>query len=141
MADLQFVSFNLDGEKFGVDILSVREIVRMQPITRLPNVPDFIEGVINLRGEIIPVINLRRQLGMPPKESDEKSRIMVIELGDKKVGLIVDTVYRVLKVDEDKVEPPPEAVKLDSRHIAGIAKLNGDFMVILDLEGLISMGG
>ncbi|HID56815.1 TPA: purine-binding chemotaxis protein CheW [Candidatus Poribacteria bacterium] len=141
MADLQFVSFNLDGEKFGVDILSVREIVRMQPITRLPNVPDFIEGVINLRGEIIPVIDLRKRLGMPPGETDKKNRIMVVELGDKRVGLAVDAVSRVLKVNEDEIEPPPEAVKLNSRYITGIAKLDGDFMLILDLEGLISMGG
>jgi len=140
MADLQFVSFNLDGGKFGVDILSVREILRMQPITRLPNVPDFIEGVINLRGEIIPVIDLRKRLGMPPKEADKKSRIVVIELDDKKVGLIVDMVSRVIRVDENSVEPPPEAVKLDPRYITGIAKLEDDFMVILDLQGLITGG-
>ncbi|RKY00982.1 chemotaxis protein CheW [Candidatus Poribacteria bacterium] len=132
----QFVSFKLGEEKYGIDILSVKEIIRMQPVTRVPNTPEYVRGVINLRGEIIPIVDLRKKLGIPPTE-DKSNRIIVVEHQDKKVGFIVDSVSEVLRVEEDSIEPPPSMMRIDSRYISGIAKLDGEFMIVLDLNRLL----
>ncbi len=98
---IQLVSFNIGEEEFGVDILKVQEINRMVEITRVPNAPEYVEGVINLRGKVLPIIDLRNRLKMPPKEYDKNTRIVVVELESKVIGFIVDSVNEVLRINKE----------------------------------------
>lgn len=136
---LQVVSFKIGNEEFGVDILKVREINRLVQITRLPNTPNFIEGVMNLRGKVIPVINLRKRLGLGEKNYDKDIRIIVVELNDKTVGFIVDSVSEVLRLSKSIIEPPPELISgIDTEYITGIAKLEDKLLLLLDLEKILT---
>jgi len=115
---LQLVSFFIGNEEFGVDILYVQEINRMSQVTKVPNSPDFVDGVINLRGRVIPVIDLRLRLGMPKKEPDKNTRIIVMEVTGKTVGFIVDSVNEVLRIPKNVTEAPPDlAVGVNSEFI------------------------
>ena len=137
---LQLVSFCLGSEEFGIDILKVHEINRMSQITRVPSAPVFIEGIINLRGQVIPVISLRNKLGMDKKELDKDSRIVVVELKSKTVGFIVDSVSEVLRIDSSVVENPPSMVAgIQSDFITSIAKLENKLLILLDLEKVLSV--
>jgi purine-binding chemotaxis protein CheW len=136
---LQLVSFKIGEEEFGVDILSVQEINRMSQITKVPNTPEFIEGVINLRGRIIPVIDLRVKLGLPRKAHGKDTRIVVVELKGQTIGFIVDEVSEVLRIPKNITEPPPEmigGVKTD--YITSIGKLEDRLLILLDLEKILS---
>ncbi len=134
---LQLVTFGLGSEEFGVDILAVHEINRMLSLTRVPQAPPEVEGVINLRGKIIPVIELRRRFRMPESERSESSRIIVVEVGDKVIGFIVDRVHEVLRMDSSIVEPAPAMVcSIDSDFIAGVGKLPDRLLILLDLHKL-----
>ncbi|SHL01372.1 chemotaxis protein CheW [Rhodothermus profundi] len=136
---LQLVSFLIENEEFGVDILNVQEIIRPVDITRVPNAPAFVEGVINLRGRIVPVVDLRKRFNLPQRERDKNSRIIVVELGDKIVGFMVDAVREVLRVDPSVIEPPPElAIGIDAHYITGVAKLEDRLLILLDLERILS---
>jgi purine-binding chemotaxis protein CheW len=129
------VSFKIGGEEFGVDILKVQEINRMLLITSVPNTPGFIEGVINLRGKVIPVVDLRAKFGMPKKEHDKNTRIVVVELSNKTVGFIVDEVSEVLRIPKSITEPPPEMVSgIHSEFITGVGKLEDRLIILLELE-------
>ncbi|MNK72860.1 Chemotaxis protein CheW [compost metagenome] len=137
---LQLVSFNLDTEEFGVDIGAVQEIVRMPEITKVPRSPDFVEGVVNLRGKIIPVVDLRKRFRLPLGEATKSTRIIIVTIGGKTVGMIVDGVSEVLRLDAASVEPPPEMVTtaIDSAFLKGIAKLEGRLLILLDLELILN---
>lgn len=136
---LQLVSFLIENEEFGVDILNVQEIIRPVDITRVPNAPAFVEGVINLRGRIVPVVDLRKRFNMSQRERDKNSRIIVVELDDKIVGFMVDAVREVLRVDTNVIEPPPElAIGIDASYITGVAKLEDRLLILLDLERILS---
>ncbi|BBM68963.1 chemotaxis protein CheW [Rhodothermus marinus] len=136
---LQLVSFLIENEEFGVDILNVQEIIRPVDITRVPNAPAFVEGVINLRGRIVPVVDLRKRFNLPRRERDKNSRIIVVELGDKIVGFMVDAVREVLRVDAGVIEPPPElAIGIDAHYITGVAKLDDRLLILLDLERILT---
>jgi purine-binding chemotaxis protein CheW len=104
---LQLVGFRVGGEEFGIDILRVQEIIRAQQLTRVPNSPEFMEGVMNLRGKIIPVIALRKRFGLEEAPPDKQNRIVVVEIQGTVLGFIVDTVSEVLRIPADTVEPPP----------------------------------
>ena len=137
MADVpQLVSFNLGTEEFGVDIGAVQEIVRMPEITKVPRSPDFVEGVVNLRGKIIPVVDLRKRFRLPVGEATKSTRIIIVTIGGKTVGMIVDAVSEVLRLDAASVEPTPEMVAsaIDSAFLKGIAKLDGRLLILLDLD-------
>jgi purine-binding chemotaxis protein CheW len=135
---LQLVSFNIGQEEFGLDIQSVQEINRMVEITHVPNSPEFVSGVINLRGKVIPVINLRKRFGFPPRESDKNTRIIVVELGDMVVGFIVDAVSEVLRIPKNITEPPPSIVAgIGSEYITAVAKLENRLLILLDLERIL----
>lgn len=124
---LQLVSFVIGGEEFGIDILRVQEIIRPVPVTRVPHAPPFVEGVINLRGRIVPVVDARRRFGLPAREPGEDSRIVVVELEGRTVGFVMDAVREVIRIDRSVIEPAPElAVGLDADYIRGVAKLDGD---------------
>ena len=136
---LQLVSFKIGDEEFGVDILSVQEINRMSQITKVPNTPDFIEGVINLRGRIIPVIDLRVKLGMTRKDHGKNTRIVVVELKGQTIGFIVDEVSEVLRIPKNITEAPPEMVGgVNSDYITSIGKLEDRLLILLDLEKILS---
>ncbi|MBI4848402.1 MAG: chemotaxis protein CheW [Nitrospirae bacterium] len=135
---LQLVTFTLGNEEYAVDILKVQEINRITEITKIPNAPDYIEGVINLRGKVIPVINLRKKFGVYDKGSDENSRVIIMDIQGITNGLIVDSVSEVLRIPSDIVEPaPPMASTLSSRFIQGIAKLENRLIILIDIDKLI----
>jgi purine-binding chemotaxis protein CheW len=136
---LQLVSFKLREEEFGVDILQVQEIIRMQEITNVPNAPSFVEGVINLRGRVIPILDLRKRFGLEAKEHSKTTRIIVVMIGQVTVGLIVDEVSEVLRLPEDTVEPPPPIVAgIESDYIKGVGKLEDRLLILLDLNKILS---
>lgn len=143
---LQLVSFVIGKEQFGVDILKVQEIIRLSPITSIPNSPDFIEGVINLRGNIIPVIDLRKRLRLPaPAQGDngtkENTRILIIDVRDRVTGFIVDSVSEVLKIDSGMIQPPPEIVVagLKSQYLSGVCKLQERLLILLDFTKILQV--
>jgi purine-binding chemotaxis protein CheW len=136
---LQLVSFKIGDEEFGVDILSVQEINRMSQITRVPNTPDFIEGVINLRGRVIPVIDLRVKLGLTRIDHDKNTRIVVVEIKSQTIGFIVDEVNEVLRIPKDITEAPPDIVGgMNTDYITSIGKLEDRLLILLDLEKILS---
>ena len=137
---MQLVGFNIGTELFGVSILMVQEIIRSAPITTVPNSPDFIEGIINLRGNIVPVIDLRKRLNIYREDMDyEKSWILILNVNDRVTGFIVDFVTKVLKIDENTVEPPPDIVVagLESQYIRGVCKLDENLLILLDFNRIL----
>jgi len=136
---LQLVSFLIGNEEFGVEILYVQEINRMLPITKVPNSPEFVEGVVNLRGRVIPVIDLRRKLGMSRKEHDKNTRIIVVEVNGNTIGFIVDAVKEVVRIPKSIIEPPPELVAgVDAEFIRSVCKLEDRLLILIDLTKIIS---
>ncbi len=136
--DLQVVGFRIGTETFGVRIGSVREIVRVPEITAVPNAPDTIEGVINLRGKIIPVMDLRKRFGQEEIHSDKKNRILVVELDHKLVGLIVNSASEVLKIPPSDVEAPSTVfAEGESSYVTGVGKLKGRLIILLDIAKLL----
>ena len=135
---LQLVSFKLGDEEFGVDILRVQEINRMMQITRVPNSPDSVEGVINLRGRVIPVIDLRIKLNMSKIDYSPDTRIIVVEIKHQTVGFIVDSVREVLRIPENITENPPDMVSgINSQYITAVGKLEDRLLILLDLEKVL----
>ncbi len=136
---LQLVTFSIGEEEFGVDILKVQEIIRTMEITKVPRAQDFVEGVINLRGKVIPIIDLRRRFGFSSKEHDKHTRIIVIEINNMIVGFVVDSVSEVLRIPTATVEPPPPVVAgVESEYISGVGKLEDRLLILLDLDKLLS---
>jgi purine-binding chemotaxis protein CheW len=141
MRETQIVVCELAGERYGVDIGSVYEIIRFQPITAVPAAPAFVEGVLNLRGRIIPVVDLPGRFGLRSGERTKASRIVVAGTSGTRVGLIVDSVSEVLMVPEDAIDATPEvAGGRDSGYIRGIAKLGDQLIILLDLDALFGAG-
>lgn len=141
MAELQLVGFKLLNEEYVVDIMKIKEIIKISEITRIPEAQSFVEGVINLRGNIIPVINLKVRLGLSYSDDDNADRkIIVIEQDGKWIGMIVDMVTEVIRLDSTKIDPTPELVtSIDKKHIKGIGKYSEDrLLIILDIEKIIN---
>lgn len=142
----QIVIFELSSEYFGVDIAAVQSIIKIQPITKLPHTPEFVEGVTNLRGKVLPVIDLRKRFGVVAREMDRNSRIIVVSFDQNEVGMIVDEVSEVVTVPAGSVEAAPAiATTIDSTFIKGIAKLAGNsaqqedrLVILLDLAHVLS---
>ena len=136
---LQLVSFKVGEAEFGVDILRVKEINKMLELTIVPNTPEFVVGVVNLRGRIIPILNLRTRLGLPVKEYDLETRIIVVEMEDKTIGFIVDEVKEVLRIPKNITEPPPDIVSgVDSDYITAIGKMEDRLLILLDLTKVLT---
>lgn len=135
---LQLVSFHLGGEEYALEILKVQEIIRMVDLTRVPNSPDFVEGVINLRGKVIPVIGLRRRFHLEARKRDAQTRIIVVEISGSIVGFEVDAVNEVLRIPADTVEPPPRLAKTEREYVSGVGKLNNRLLLLLDVDRLMS---
>ncbi len=131
----QLVVFDLAGESFGVDINTVREIIRVQHVTRIPDAPSYVEGVMNLRGTVIPIVDLRTRFGLAVTEATAHSRVVVVDLGGAGVGVLVDGVREVLRIPASTVEPPSAVITtVDSYYLEGIANLDGRLLILLDLE-------
>lgn len=136
---LQLVSFTVGEELFAVDILRVQEINRMMALTKVPQSPPGVEGVINLRGRIIPVLDLRVQFGFPKGEATEQTRIIVIEISGNTIGFVVDSVREVMRIPASIVEPAPQVGSaVDSCYVSGVAKLEDQLLIMLELENLLS---
>jgi purine-binding chemotaxis protein CheW len=134
---IQLVGFRLDNEDYAIAITKIQEIILIKPITRIPQVPDFIEGLINLRGSVIPIVNLRKRFGLLPRELDDETRIIVVNVHDKTVGCIVDAVTQVMRINRDQIQPPPLGIlAVNHQYLAGLAKLDDRLMIILDIEKL-----
>ncbi len=131
----QLVVFELANEVYGINIGTVREIIRMQTVTYVPDSPDFVEGVINLRGRVIPVVDLRKRFGLPVTEATNESRVLVVDISGDDIGVIVDAVTEVQRISEDSVEPTTTLVTTeDSYYIEGIAKVDDQLLILLDLD-------
>ena len=137
---MQLVGFEVGREIFGVDILMVREIIRSAPITAVPNSPEFVEGVINLRGDIIPVIDLRKRLNLYRDETQDKNWVLILEVEGSVTGFVVDRVDDVLKIDQNNIEAAPEIVLagLESQYIRGVCEVAGKrLMILLNFDSIL----
>lgn len=141
LGEEQFVTFRLGDGEYGVPIAKIQEIDRASKMTRVPRSADYVDGITNLRGEVIPVINARKRFGLPPKEADERTRVIIMELGGVKTGLLVDSVREVLNLADKDIAPPPASLSttVDRQYISGIGKVDGDkrMIVLLDVERIL----
>jgi purine-binding chemotaxis protein CheW len=139
---LHLIAFQLGREEYGVPVASVREVSRVGEITRVPQAPEHIRGVMNLRGRILPVLELRTRLGHPPLEAPgPRARVVVAEIHGRVLGLLVDSVAQVLKVSADRVVPPPDdARSAAADYLTGVAQLDGRLIILLDLERMLQPG-
>jgi purine-binding chemotaxis protein CheW len=135
---LQLVSFRVGEEEYALDILRVQEIIRVQQLTRVPNSPDFVDGVINLRGKVIPVIALRKRFALKPSNHGKETRIIVVEIKGTVLGLIVDSVSEVLRIPISTVELPPRLGKVEREYVSGVGKLDNRLLILLDVDRLMS---
>jgi purine-binding chemotaxis protein CheW len=134
----QFVGFRLGGEDYAIAITKIQEIIVMKPITRIPQMPAFIEGLINLRGSVIPIINLRTLFGLPGCEIDDETRTIIVNVGDRTIGYIVDEVTQVMRIGGDQIQPAPVTITAASKqHIAGLARLEDRLLIILEIDKLL----
>lgn len=135
---VQLVSFMLDDVEYGVDILSVHEILRFPELTRLPNTPPFIKGVINLRGNVIPVVDMRIRFGFAEGAITDLTRIIVVETGGKQVGILVDNVYQVVRLPVSSIDPPSDLITgISEDFISGIGRLRDRLIVLLNMTQII----
>lgn len=136
---LQLVTFKLGAEEFSVEILKVQEIIRLIELTRVPKAPSFIDGVINLRGNVIPVMDLRKRFGIEVTETTNDTRIIIVEIGEATVGFKVDAVNEVLRISTDTIEPPPSMVSgVDSEYIEGVGKLEDRLLILLNVDKILA---
>ena len=137
---LQLVSFNLADEEYGVEVLKVREIIRMPVITRMPNVPSYVVGVINLRGKVIPIISLRNKFGLMECENSITTRIMVMDVHNQLIGFIVDSVSEVIRINDSEIQPPPNIAlsgAISKEFIYGVFNHGEKLLILIDLDKMI----
>lgn len=135
----QFVGFQIDGQQYAFRIEQIQEIVILDQVTQTPQVASFVEGVSNLRGAIIPIINLRKLLGLEPKLSDGETRTIVVNVGDRTMGCTVDAVSQVIRIPQDSIQPAPDTMTANGNcDIAGFAKLDDALVILLDIDELLS---
>lgn len=137
-SELQLVIFRLAQEEYGLPITKVQEINRLVPITKLPQTPDFMEGIINLRGRIIPVIDLRKRFQLAVADYTEDNRIIIVEVNGQTVGIIVDAVTEVVRLAAASVEPPPPSFIIDAQYIHGVGKLDERLLILLDIDKILT---
>jgi purine-binding chemotaxis protein CheW len=139
----KYLTFSLANEEYGIGILKIKEIIGMLPITSVPQTPEFVKGVINLRGKVIPVMDLRLRFGMPPIDYSERTCIIVVEIagqaGTIQIGIVVDAVSEVLNIKKDEIEETPTfGTKLNTGYILGMAKMEGGVKILLDIDQVLS---
>ena len=138
LGSIQLVSFRLAQEEYGIEITRVREIILMGAITRVPQTPHYVKGLINLRSTVIPVVDLRIRFGLPETDATDESRIMVVNVGGKTIGIVVDAVSEVLRVSTDQIAPPPPTVVgLGTEYLTGLVKLEKHILILLDIDKVL----
>ncbi|OPY24151.1 MAG: purine-binding chemotaxis protein [Methanomethylovorans sp. PtaU1.Bin073] len=137
---LQLVIFQLGGEEFGVDIMAVQEIIKMPEITAIPQAPEYVAGVINLRGKIIVVVSLGKKFDIQSCDKNEEYKVIVVELENQVIGMMVDSVSEVLRIPSSSVDPAPDIIKsgVSSNYIQGVGKLDDRLLILLDLRNVLS---
>lgn len=137
---IQLVSFMLSNEEYGVEVLKVREIIRMPDITKMPNTPPYVEGIINLRGKVIPIISMRKRFGLAEIDHDLHTRIMVMDVGGGLTGFIVDAVSEVIRIHSSEIQPPPIMVSgnIDQEFITGVFNHTDRLLIIMDVDRMFS---
>ena len=139
MAENQYVVFILGKEEFGIDIMNVKEIIPYKESIQVPNTPNFIEGIINYRGNVIPVINLKRRFKLGAQEVTKDTRIIVITLGNKEIGFVVDEASQTLRLEENQIDPAPDIISgVDRKYIIGVGKVDDRLLILLDLEKVLT---
>jgi purine-binding chemotaxis protein CheW len=135
----QIISFKVGDEEYGLEILSVKEVIRIREITKLPKAPDFVRGVINLRGDVIPIIDLRAKFGLPVRQYSDMTRVIVVEVDDKLMGMVVDGVSHVIRIRDDQIVPPPTLVGgISADYIRGVGKLEEQLIVLLNIGKILT---
>ena len=140
MAENKYVIFKINSEEYGVDIMKVKEVSEFKKSVSVPNAPSFVDGIINLRGDITPIISLKKRFGIiDDRSADESSRIIVVNIQDKLVGFVVDEASQVISIEDSSIDPPPPVVVgVDKKYIHGIGKLDERMIILLDLEKVLS---
>jgi purine-binding chemotaxis protein CheW len=134
---MQLVSFRLGGETYGIEITRIREIILMGAITQVPETPPYVKGLINLRSMVIPVIDLRARFSLSENELTDESRIVVLNVGQRTIGIIVDSVNEVLRVQPDQISPaPPTVASLGNEYMTGLVRLKEELLILLDVDKL-----
>jgi len=137
MDEQQFVAFRLGSEEYGISILQVQEIKRITDITRVPHAPAYVQGVINLRGSVLPVIDLKTRLNFVSQDYTDDTRIVIVKIEEYSVGMIVDAVSEVLRLTDEQIEPSPDFVGgLDAEYIQGIGKVDGRLVILLNMTSI-----
>ena len=135
----QYVSFVLCGEEYGIPILCVQEIIRYDTLTKIPQSPEYVVGVLNLRGQVIPVVNLRMKFGLEDRELDKSTRIIVVEVQGRIMGMVVDEVSEVLQIELDNISPPPPmGTQLRTDYISGMAKIKDTLVILLEIDKILT---
>ena len=139
---MQLVSFRLDQEEYGIEITKVQEIILMGEITRVPQTPDYIKGLINLRSTVIPIVDLRCRFGLKEEAQTDETRIMVVNVAGKTIGIIVDAVSEVLRISQEQIAPPPPTVAgLGREYLTGLVKLDKRLLILLDIDKILGEEG
>ena len=139
--ELQLVAFKLGREEYGISILQVQEIKRMTDITRVPHTPDYLKGVMNLRGSVLPVFDLKKRLDLPDNEYSDDARIVIVKVDEVTLGVIVDAVSEVLTIGQENIEPPQVvAGGVIANYLSGIGKINSRLLILLDINSIIGAG-
>ena len=136
---MQLVSFRLGHEEYGIEITKVQEIILMGEITRVPQTPDYIKGLINLRSTVIPIVDLRLRFGLPEEDVTDETRIMVVNVSGKTIGIVVDAVSEVLRISKEQISPPPPTVAgLGQEYLTGLVKLENRLLILLEIDKILA---
>jgi purine-binding chemotaxis protein CheW len=135
----QFISFSVGEEEYGLELLRVKEVIRIREITWLPKAPSFVKGIINLRGDVIPIIALREKFGLEARENTAATRVIVVEMDGRLMGMVVDSASQVVRIPADQIEPPPPVLGgLSQEFITGVGKLDDKLVILLNVDAILS---
>jgi len=136
---VQLVTFRLGGETYGIDVMNVQEVLRISEIAPVPGAPEYVLGIINLRGNVVTVVDTRARFGLPSSETDDASRIVIVESENQVVGILVDSVAEVVELNQSEIDVPPNVGNEDSaRYVQGVANRESDLLIVIDLDKLLA---
>lgn len=136
----QLISFMVGKEEYGLEILTVKEVIRIREITRIPKAPVFVKGIINLRGDVIPIIDLREKFGLEIQEYTTMTRVIIVEVDGKSIGMVVDSVSQVIRIEKDQVEPPPPLIGgISAEYLRGVGKIGEKLIIMLNIDKILTV--